>query len=77
MYLTFDPIVAEARQSPRGQTAEPFGRLLADTIDAPDAGIELASKTETRRRIVSTMHRAEIAFCVGICDQSTAESASA
>ncbi|MSU49564.1 MAG: addiction module antitoxin RelB [Opitutus sp.] len=51
MALILDQIVAEARQLPREQTAEIFDRLLAETIDTPDAEIEQAWKIETRRRI--------------------------
>ena len=48
---TIDQIVAEARQLPREQSAELFDRLLADSMEASDADIEQAWKTETHRRI--------------------------
>jgi putative addiction module component (TIGR02574 family) len=51
MSLTLDQIVEEARQLPREQSAELIDRLLADAVDTPDAEIEQAWKTETRRRI--------------------------
>jgi hypothetical protein len=36
---------------PRGQSAELFDRLLADTVDPPDPEIGQAWKIETCRRI--------------------------
>lgn len=51
MSLTLDQIVAEVRQLPREQSAELFDRLLAETVNTPDAEIEQAWKIETRRRI--------------------------
>ena len=59
MSLTLDQIVAEARQLPRAQSAELIDRLLADTVDAPDAAIEQAWKVETRRRIAEIESGAE------------------
>jgi Putative addiction module component len=51
MSMTLDQIVAEAQQLPREQAAELLDQLMADAFGAPDAGIEQAWKTETRRRI--------------------------
>jgi len=59
MSLTLDQIVAEARQLPREQSAELLDRLLAETIDTPDAEIERAWKVETRRRITEIESGAE------------------
>jgi hypothetical protein len=59
MSMTLDQIVAEARQLPREQAAELLDRLLADTVGAPDAEIEEAWKTETRRRIAEIESGAE------------------
>ena len=44
---------------PREQSAELFDRLLAETIDAPDAEIEQAWKMETRCRIAEIESGAE------------------
>jgi hypothetical protein len=46
-----DQIVAGARRLPRGQSAELFDRLVADTADPPDPEIGQAWKIETCRRI--------------------------
>ena len=59
MSLTLDQIVAEAKQLPREQSAELIDRLLAATVDAPDAEIEQAWKIETRRRIAEIESGAE------------------
>lgn len=59
MSLTLDQIVAEVRRLPREQSAELFDRLLADTVDTPDAEIEQAWKIETRRRIAEIESGAE------------------
>lgn len=59
MSLTLDQIVAEVRQLPREQSAELFDRLLAETVDTPDAEIEQAWKIETRRRIAEIESGAE------------------
>ena len=59
MSLTLDQIVEEARQLPREQTAELIDRLLAETVDKPDADIENAWKVETRRRIAEIESGAE------------------
>ena len=59
MSLTLDQIVAEAKQLPREQSAELIDRLLAATVDAPDTEIELAWKSETRRRIAEIESGAE------------------
>ena len=57
--LTPDQIVAGARRLPRGQSAELFDRLLADTVDPPDPEIGQAWKIETRRRIAEIETGAE------------------
>lgn len=59
MPLTLEQIVAEARQLPREQSAELLDRLLADAAETPDAEIEQAWKTETRRRIAEIERGAE------------------
>ena len=59
MSLTLDQLVAEAKQLPGNQTAELIDRLLAETIDSPDADIDQAWKAETRRRIAEIETGAE------------------
>jgi putative addiction module component (TIGR02574 family) len=59
MSLTLDQLVAEAKQLPGNQTAELIDRLLAETIDSPDADIDQAWKVETRRRIAEIESGAE------------------
>jgi hypothetical protein len=59
MALTVDQLVAEARQLPRDQSAELIDRLLAATLNVPDADIETAWKVETRRRIAEIESGAE------------------
>jgi len=59
MSLTLDQLVAEARQLPREQAVELIDRLLADTLTVPDAEVEAAWKSETRRRIAEIDSGAE------------------
>ena len=59
MFMTLDQIVAEAQQLPREQAAELFDRLFEATVNTPDAEIETAWKTETRRRIAEIQSGAE------------------
>ncbi len=59
MSLTLDQLVAEAQQLPREQSAELIDRLLAETFRAPDAEIEAAWKSETRRRVAEIESGAE------------------
>jgi hypothetical protein len=59
MSLTLDQLVAEVRPWPREQFAELFDRLLAETVDPPDAESEPAWKIEPPRRIAEIESGAE------------------
>jgi putative addiction module component (TIGR02574 family) len=49
MPMTLDQVVAETRQWPPGQVAELVDRLTTEL--QPDAEVEAAWRTETRRRV--------------------------
>jgi putative addiction module component (TIGR02574 family) len=51
MSMTLDQLVAEAQQLPRDQVVELCDRLLVSASDQPDAEIDAAWRTETRRRV--------------------------